>query len=766
MIRKLPYLFITLFFTCHTYMAISRPITGPEQYMVGARSSAVGAGNPAISGDLNTMIINPATLGDIDAIPISFTSQHLMGNFDYSVVNFAFPMELKLKFLKNQKRQQRITLGMSYGSVNLGDIPETFLQDNLIIRQIGTYSAGYNIVNFSAGSSFYDIYGFNVISAGSSLKFLKYFVKDSSSSTFGINGGVLATKHIGKFFVERIHIGTALHNIIAPSFTYESGNEGLLPMTIYMGLKADLFEDRLSLFLNNGADGLSVGSEFIQNNLILRNSTNFKKINLGLGLLFDHIATGFGNSKYSLRFDYSYTHQLDNDLSNLPTHALSFSILGEARPNAPIILNPDQENSITQEKFTKLSGIGPKNTAIRIYNNNALVQTTLSDRFGNWKIGQVKLNEGKNNLYVKSFGVDQESSMQSNSLDITSDTIPPTLNIKVVPEKSVLKISIESTENIDVFDTKMITIVDGKQTENKIEFSPNIIRFIETGNERKKWTAETPIKKLNSFELPNQMMKLIVNAKDEAGNKVTVKEFPFFVSFSFPSDKTVHYKENIRFIGQSSDMVSGILINESPTYIDPAKRFTIQVPLNPGKNLIKVKVKTLNDQDILYSCRILRLKSYTDLTDKTKHRKEIEFMATLGILDGDMDGNFYPTKPVTRQYIAKVLYLISGETNLPKVTNSLFTDVPKTHEYAPYIQIAVKNGLMFALPDGSFKPDQSLTLSEVIFLLSNAGFIDSQEVEGSENKTITRAELAEFLAYTPKYEIKIESLIDWKKGYQ
>ena len=107
---------------------------------------------------------------------------------------------------------------------------------------------------------------------------------------------------------------------------------------------------------------------------------------------------------------------------------------------------------------------------------------------------------------------------------------------------------------------------------------------------------------------------------------------------------------------------------------------------------------------------------------------------------------------------------IEEEKNLAEVTTNLFADVAFDHPFSKYIQSGVNEGLIFAFPDGTFKPDQELTLTEVIYLMSNAGIIDYEEVEDSD-RLITRAELAEFLAYTPKFERKIEKLIDWEKGY-
>jgi hypothetical protein len=144
--------------------------------------------------------------------------------------------------------------------------------------------------------------------------------------------------------------------------------------------------------------------------------------------------------------------------------------------------------------------------------------------------------------------------------------------------------------------------------------------------------------------------------------------------------------------------------------------------------------------------------------------REIEFLSTLGVLHGESDNKFYPTRFVTRDYITKIIVLALDETISDSVTDDVFVDVPKNHPYAKYIQAGISTGVVFAFPDGSFRPDRPLTLSEAVYMLSNAGVIDYEEVD-EEDKYVTRAELAEFLAYTAKFERRIETLIEWEVGY-
>lgn len=45
---------------------------------------------------------------------------------------------------------------------------------------------------------------------------------------------------------------------------------------------------------------------------------------------------------------------------------------------------------------------------------------------------------------------------------------------------------------------------------------------------------------------------------------------------------------------------------------------------------------------------------------------------------------------------------------------TLFTDLPGTSPYAPYVRIAVQNGWMNGYTDGSFRPDNAVTLEEAV----------------------------------------------------
>ena len=752
----------------------------PQERMVGARHAALGSTNPAIPGDTNGLFINPATLGAVESMPLTLSHKKLLGEFDYRVLNTVIPLNLRLKLRKRNERLQRIILGFSLGTYTLSGIPKTDniggLNNDDYFVQTGSYSGGTQIGALSMGTAFYDWIGFHTISMGSSLKYVRQYLSGGidSGSTMGIDTGIIASRHSGWHIVDNIDLGLSIHNVISPPIKFETENKQELPLKIYAGIKADLFDEALSLYSNNGIDGAVFGAEYmLQNSIILRGSSNFKTFRLGTGIILDKIAAGFNDRDYGIRFDYTYEHY-KFPISE-PTHMFSISILGDSRPNAPRILSPEKDRSIIGKSTINLSGIGPKNTTIRLFNNGVMIRTTATNKLGKWQYKNVHLNPEKNLIYVQSYSLNKDLSLQSYPVIVYSDIIPPTLDIQVIPHTDTTKIILDINEDISKIEGRLHTqpLSFVREKQDVVSQDP-----IDAYVQPTRWTAEikTPVELKPNSRVNNQMITLFLQASDLAGNKTPPQEIPLFLNVVFPQDKYVHYQETLRIIGKISPIVTTLKIDNHPIYIDSSRQFAAPIELTLGKNTINFKLtldsnKTQSSKDdeaptvLTHTMRVLRLKSYPDVTPKTKGRREIEFLSTIEGIDGDDDGNFYPNEPVTRAYITKIMVLAT-EASIPNTIESrLFSDVPIDHSYAKYIKVAIENGLIFSFPDRTFRPDQALTLSEALFLLSTAGVIENTEIDDTQDSYVTRAQLAEFLAYTPEYEQEIEDLINWKVGY-
>jgi hypothetical protein len=87
----------------------------------------------------------------------------------------------------------------------------------------------------------------------------------------------------------------------------------------------------------------------------------------------------------------------------------------------------------------------------------------------------------------------------------------------------------------------------------------------------------------------------------------------------------------------------------------------------------------------------------------------------LDIMETDAGEIKTTAKKITRAQFAQLLVNISDQKDMVAVTNtSLFKDVKKSHWAAPYIRTAVNKGWMSGYLNGTFKPDQGVTLIEAV----------------------------------------------------
>ncbi len=90
-----------------------------------------------------------------------------------------------------------------------------------------------------------------------------------------------------------------------------------------------------------------------------------------------------------------------------------------------------------------------------------------------------------------------------------------------------------------------------------------------------------------------------------------------------------------------------------------------------------------------------------------------------GYIKGYPDGTFQPQNQITRAEVAAMLSRILGAASS---TGANFSDLPTNHWAYGYISAVVNAGLFNGYPDGTFRPDQSITraeLSKVMVLMRN-----------------------------------------------
>lgn len=93
----------------------------------------------------------------------------------------------------------------------------------------------------------------------------------------------------------------------------------------------------------------------------------------------------------------------------------------------------------------------------------------------------------------------------------------------------------------------------------------------------------------------------------------------------------------------------------------------------------------------------------------------VQTVRTLGIMNGDSNGDLHLSSSVTRAEFATMLTAASSYRDSISGDGagySLFRDVKSSHWASEYIRLAVQQGWMVGYTDGSFRPDKTVTLEE------------------------------------------------------
>ena len=105
---------------------------------------------------------------------------------------------------------------------------------------------------------------------------------------------------------------------------------------------------------------------------------------------------------------------------------------------------------------------------------------------------------------------------------------------------------------------------------------------------------------------------------------------------------------------------------------------------------------------------------FTDVSSTDKNVLYIKYMANRGLINGFPDGTYHPGEGLTRAQAAVLFCKIRGLN--PTDKDSTFSDVVGNHWAAGYIAAAVKAGYITGFPDGTYRPQATLTRAQGINL--------------------------------------------------
>ncbi len=111
----------------------------------------------------------------------------------------------------------------------------------------------------------------------------------------------------------------------------------------------------------------------------------------------------------------------------------------------------------------------------------------------------------------------------------------------------------------------------------------------------------------------------------------------------------------------------------------------------------------------------------------------VEAIQALGIITGDSSGDLNLSSPVTRaEFVTMMTAASSYKDSIGEGSGvSLFKDVKSDHWASEYIKLAVEQGWMSGYVDGTFRPDDQITLKEACTALLKMLGYDSSTLAGS-----------------------------------
>ncbi|NLW54991.1 MAG: S-layer homology domain-containing protein [Clostridiaceae bacterium] len=109
---------------------------------------------------------------------------------------------------------------------------------------------------------------------------------------------------------------------------------------------------------------------------------------------------------------------------------------------------------------------------------------------------------------------------------------------------------------------------------------------------------------------------------------------------------------------------------------------------------------------------------YSDVSPTHWAYKQIESIASKGIIGGYPDGTFRPNNSITREEAAKMIVFAVGLPNKGKISN--FPDVPSKSWSTAVIAAARQNGIINGYPDGTFRPKGEISRQEAAAMVAKS----------------------------------------------
>lgn len=142
-------------------------------------------------------------------------------------------------------------------------------------------------------------------------------------------------------------------------------------------------------------------------------------------------------------------------------------------------------------------------------------------------------------------------------------------------------------------------------------------------------------------------------------------------------------------------------------------------PVEPQGNITRAEVATIFFRMLTDEARSenwSQTNSYTDVASTDWYNNAISTLSNMGIISGDPSGAFRPDDSITRAEFTKIAVGFFDKAG--DYVDGTYDDVSSSDWYADFIDAAVDLGLIEGYPDGTIRPEATITRAEACTIVN------------------------------------------------
>ncbi len=146
---------------------------------------------------------------------------------------------------------------------------------------------------------------------------------------------------------------------------------------------------------------------------------------------------------------------------------------------------------------------------------------------------------------------------------------------------------------------------------------------------------------------------------------------------------------------------------------------------NPAIKIASVKALDTKLTAAVYIGGVNAVKTFTDLTGYEWAKKQIEALASTGVINGTSETTFGPGMNITR---ADFICMLVRALKLNEAIDGNFNDIPSSAYYYESVGIAKKLGIAMGKGDNLFMPEENISRQDMMVIISRAMKISGKQL--------------------------------------